>query len=259
MSKINARFKLPFRIRFDVEDGVARIRTKYYLIHASNHPRAAPLMKEVMWPLGDEEGLFDFSGEKHGVLFSSSPREEELRAALLRSYLWKKVEDFRGALARDSRSSLLEMPLAWKKPRMIFVNSMSDLFHENVPLAFIQRVFSTMERASWHTFQILTKRSARLAELAPDLHWPPNVWMGVSIESASYLWRADHLRKGAGCCQVSVFGTAAGPVGRSQPFWHPLGHRRWGERARCAANRGGLDQGYPQAMPKGPLLELEMR
>jgi len=204
MSKINARFKLPFRIRFDVEDGVARIRTKYYLIHASNHPRAAPLMKEVMWPLGDEEGLFDFSGEKHGVLFSSSPREEELRAALLRSYLWKKVEDFRGALARDSRSSLLEMPLAWKKPRMIFVNSMSDLFHESVP-------------------------------------------------------RADHLRKGAGCCQVSVFGTAAGPVGRSQPFWHPLGHRRWGERARCAANRGGLDQGYPQAMPKGPLLELEMR
>jgi len=234
MSKINARFKLPFRIRFDVEDGVARIRTKYYLIHASNHPRAASLMKEVMWPLGDEEGLFDFSGEKHGVLFSSSPREEELRAALLRSYLWKK-------------------------PRMIFVNSMSDLFHENVPLAFIQRVFSTMERASWHTFQILTKRSARLAELAPDLHWPPNVWMGVSIESASYLWRADHLRKGAGCCQVSVFGTAAGPVGRSQPFWHPLGHRRWGKRARCAANRGSLGQGYPQAMPKGPLLELEMR
>ena len=89
----------------------------------------------------------------------------------------------------------LQMPLAWKKPRMIFVNSMSDLFHENVPLTFIQRVFSTMERASWHTFQILTKRSARLAELAPDLHWPPNVWMGVSIETAKYLWRADDLRK----------------------------------------------------------------
>lgn len=92
MSKINARFKLPFRIRFDVEDGVARTRTKYYLIHASNHPKAALLMKEVMWPLGDEEGLFDFSGEKHGVLFSSSPREEELRAALLRSYLGKEIE-----------------------------------------------------------------------------------------------------------------------------------------------------------------------
>ena len=92
MSKINARFKLPFRIGFDVEDRVARTRTKYYLIHASNHPKAALLMKEVMWPLGDEEGLFDFSGEKHGVLFSSSPREEELRVGLLRSYLGKEVE-----------------------------------------------------------------------------------------------------------------------------------------------------------------------
>lgn len=92
MSKINARFRLPFRIRFDVEDEVARSRTKYYLIHASNHPKAALLMKEVMWPLGDEEGLFDFSGEKHGVLFSSSPREEELRAALLRDYVGKEVE-----------------------------------------------------------------------------------------------------------------------------------------------------------------------
>ncbi|MDD4932876.1 MAG: phage Gp37/Gp68 family protein [Methylacidiphilaceae bacterium] len=89
----------------------------------------------------------------------------------------------------------LELPLTWKKPRAIFVNSMSDLFHEKVPLDFIQRVFRTMEQASWHTFQILTKRSERLADLAPDLRWPPNVWMGVSIESAQYLWRVDHLRK----------------------------------------------------------------
>ena len=91
-SKIKAGYKLPFRIRFDVEDGVAKSRTKYYLIHASNHPKAALLMKEVMWPLGDEEGLFDFSGEKQGVLFSSSPREEELREALLREYVGKEVE-----------------------------------------------------------------------------------------------------------------------------------------------------------------------
>src|SRR5207247_9470492 len=88
----------------------------------------------------------------------------------------------------------LELPLTWKKPRTIFVNSMSDLFHERVPLPFIQGVFSTMERASWYTFQILTKRSERLTELAPDLNWPPNVWMGVSIESAMVLRRADHLR-----------------------------------------------------------------
>jgi len=88
----------------------------------------------------------------------------------------------------------LDMPLAWKKPRTIFVNSMSDLFHERVPRAFIQRVFQTMEKANWHTFQILTKRSERLAEIGPDLNWPPNVWMGVSIERAEFLWRADHLR-----------------------------------------------------------------
>ncbi len=86
MSKIDARYKLPFRIRFDVEDGVARTRTKYYLIHASNHPKAVLLMKEVMWPLGDEEGLFDFSGETHGILISSSPRGEELKEVLLREY-----------------------------------------------------------------------------------------------------------------------------------------------------------------------------
>jgi len=91
-SKINARYRLPFRIRFDVEDEMARGRTKYYLIHASNHPKAVLLMKEVMWPLGDEEGLFDFSGEKHGMLFSSSPREEELREALLREYSGKQIE-----------------------------------------------------------------------------------------------------------------------------------------------------------------------
>jgi three-Cys-motif partner protein len=92
MSKINARYKLPFRIRFDVEDGVLRNRTKYYLIHASNHPKAVLLMKEIMWPLGDEEGIFDFSGEKHGILFSSSPREDELKEVLLRKYAGKEVE-----------------------------------------------------------------------------------------------------------------------------------------------------------------------
>ena len=88
----------------------------------------------------------------------------------------------------------LALPLAWKKPRTIFVNSMSDLFHERVPVDFIKRVFATMENASWHTFQILTKRSERLAEVAPDLNWPPNVWMGVSIETVEHLSRGDFLR-----------------------------------------------------------------
>lgn len=88
----------------------------------------------------------------------------------------------------------LDLPLTWKKPRTIFVNSMSDLFHEDVPLSFVRQVFCTMEKASWHTFQILTKRSERLAELAAELTWPPNLWMGVSIETAKYAWRANHLR-----------------------------------------------------------------
>ena len=88
---------------------------------------------------------------------------------------------------------MLERPLSWHKPQLVFVNSMSDLFHEAVPLTFIQRVFAVMERAHWHKFQILTKRAERLAELSPQLTWPPNVWMGVSIESQKYQYRIDYL------------------------------------------------------------------
>lgn len=77
---------------------------------------------------------------------------------------------------------------------MIFVNSMSDLFHERVPLEFLKRVFGVMRRAEWHTFQVLTKRSERLKELASELPWPRNVWMGVSVETDEYIKRVDHLR-----------------------------------------------------------------
>lgn len=90
---------------------------------------------------------------------------------------------------------LLELPLSWKKPQMIFVNSMSDLFHAKVPAAFILRVFDTMHRATWHTFQVLTKRSERLLELASTIDWSSNVWMGVSVESEKYSFRIDHLRQ----------------------------------------------------------------
>ncbi len=86
-------------------------------------------------------------------------------------------------------------PLEWPRPRLIFVNSMSDLFHEAVPDDFIQSVFQVMADANWHTFQILTKRSQRLAELARRLPWPPNVWMGVSIENQRWACRADDLRR----------------------------------------------------------------
>jgi protein gp37 len=89
----------------------------------------------------------------------------------------------------------VELPLAWKKPRTIFVNSMSDLFHQAIPLAFIQRVFDVMRRADWHQYQLLTKRSERLLELDGQLEWLPNIWMGVSVENRSYSYRIDHLRQ----------------------------------------------------------------
>ena len=90
---------------------------------------------------------------------------------------------------------MLEVPLRWKKPQTIFVNSMSDLFHKDVPLEYIQEVFYVMKRAHWHRFQVLTKRADRLEEIAPFLAWPPNIWMGVSVESQDHVSRIDHLRR----------------------------------------------------------------
>ena len=87
----------------------------------------------------------------------------------------------------------LEEPLRWKAPRTIFVNSMSDLFHEDIPLSYIKRVFDVLVRAHWHTFQILTKRSERLAEVADRLPWPANVWQGVSVENKDYVSRIHDL------------------------------------------------------------------
>jgi protein gp37 len=90
---------------------------------------------------------------------------------------------------------MLEVPLGWKKPQTIFVNSMSDLFHKDVPLKFIQRVFNVMQRAHWHRFQVLTKRAERVAELSSHLTWAPNIWMGVSVENQRYTNRIDFLRQ----------------------------------------------------------------
>ena len=105
----------------------------------------------------------------------------------------KYANGFRLTLHPDA----LDIPLRWKQPRLIFVNSMSDLFHHDVPVEYIQRVFCTMRAASWHQFQVLTKRSGRLLALSEKIDWPNNVWMGVSVESAAYVSRIDHLRKTA--------------------------------------------------------------
>jgi protein gp37 len=88
----------------------------------------------------------------------------------------------------------LDVPRRWKRPRIVFVNSMSDLFHAQVPTSFIERVFKVMAETPRHTYQVLTKRPKRLARIAGSLPWPPNVWMGVSVENEATRWRADALR-----------------------------------------------------------------
>lgn len=107
---------------------------------------------------------------------------------------------------------MLDRPLEWKKPQIIFVNSMSDLFHDDVPLNFIRRVFETMRRAHWHQFQVLTKRSERLLELSPQLYWSPNVWMGVSVENEDYAFRIDHLRETAAHIKFLSLEPLLGPL-----------------------------------------------
>jgi protein gp37 len=91
--------------------------------------------------------------------------------------------------------NVIEEPLKWRDPRTVFVNSMSDMFHEDVPFNFINRIFNVMYQASIHTFQVLTKRSKRLLELSPRINWPNNVWMGVSVENSINQFRIDHLRE----------------------------------------------------------------
>jgi protein gp37 len=93
------------------------------------------------------------------------------------------------------RYEALEIPLRWKRPRFIFVNSMSDLFHVDVPENYIQMVFEVIARTPRHTYQVLTKRAERLARISSRLPWPRNLWMGVSVESPAYSWRIDYLRR----------------------------------------------------------------
>jgi protein gp37 len=106
-----------------------------------------------------------------------------------------RKENYRNGFKLTLHENALEKPLEWKKPQVIFVNSMSDLFHKDVPVEFVLKVFDVMQRAHWHTFQVLTKRAERLEELSPQIDWPDNVWMGVSVENGDYTYRIDHLRR----------------------------------------------------------------
>jgi protein gp37 len=107
----------------------------------------------------------------------------------------------------------LDRPRRWRQGRLVFVNSMSDLFHERVPLEYIRQVFDVMEQCPQHRFQVLTKRADRLAELAPDLPWPTNVWMGVSVETAKYKSRIHQLRRVPAAVRFLSCEPLLGPLG----------------------------------------------
>jgi len=106
----------------------------------------------------------------------------------------------------------LELPLKWKKPQTIFVNSMSDLFLKGIPEEFIVKVFNVMAKAHWHTFQVLTKRSERLLELSNELPWAPNIWMGVTVENKDYTFRIDNLRKTGAYIKFLSIEPLLGPI-----------------------------------------------
>jgi protein gp37 len=120
--------------------------------------------------------------------------------------------NYRDGFAVRTHEHMLEVPLSWTRSRMVFVNSMGDLFHEEVAIDFIKRVFETMERTPWHTYQLLTKRAERLAEVAPLLPWPDNVWMGVTVEDNERLGRVDQLRNVASAVRFLSIEPLLGPL-----------------------------------------------
>jgi len=105
------------------------------------------------------------------------------------------MEKYKNGFQLTTHADLLDAPLGWRKPRRIFVDSMSDLFHEDISDDFITKVFETMRTAYWHEFQVLTKRSKRMYEVNEFIAWPNNVWMGVSVEHQDYAYRIEHLRQ----------------------------------------------------------------
>jgi protein gp37 len=158
----------------------------------------------------------------------------------------------------------LDLPKRWARPRMIFVNSMSDLFHPDVPLDYIRRVFEVMQETPWHTYQVLTKRSKRLRALADKLEWPVNVWMGVSIESQPYAFRADHLRVVPAAVRFLSLEPLLGPVkiglngidwvivgGESGPGARPVAET-WVREIRDACVRSGTPFFFKQWGGRSP-------
>jgi len=108
----------------------------------------------------------------------------------------------------------IDLPLRWKKPQVIFVNSMSDLFHAQAPQDFIMRVFDVMNQACWHVYQVLTKRAEELTRLDGKISWADHIWMGVTVENRGYKYRIDHLRNSGSKCKFISFEPLLGSVGK---------------------------------------------
>jgi len=122
--------------------------------------------------------------------------------------------NYRDGFKLTLQPQMLELPLRWKTPKRIFVNSMSDLFHEDVPMDYIKQVFDVMALAHWHQYQILTKRSDRVFELSRKLNWVPQIWMGVSVETEKYTHRIDDLRKTGAHVKFLSLEPLLGPLGK---------------------------------------------
>ena len=122
--------------------------------------------------------------------------------------------NYRNGFKVTVHEHVLSLPLQWRKPQTVFVNSMSDLFHKGVPKAFILKIFDVMGQAAWHTFQVLTKRSERLIDPGDDLPWRKNIWMGVTVEDKDNLYRINHLRKTGAVTKFLSFEPLLGPLGK---------------------------------------------
>jgi len=123
-------------------------------------------------------------------------------------------QNYRNGFKLTLQEHALELPFLWKKPQVIFVNSMSDLFHRDVPDEYIKRVFDVMRQANWHQYQVLTKRSDRLLEIDSQLPWEPHIWMGVSVEKAEYRFRIRDLQRTHAHVKFLSIEPLLGPVGR---------------------------------------------
>lgn len=119
---------------------------------------------------------------------------------------------YKNGFSLTLHDDLLNLPLIWKKPQNVFVNSMSDLFHEDIPFEFIQCVFDVMHRANWHRFQILTKRSEKMIELSRQLTWAPHIWLGVTVEEQKYAYRINHLQQTEASVKFLSLEPLLGPI-----------------------------------------------